>query len=141
MELDFERTPPFPSFNAIGNFIDNATSDYFSIAKANAFFVRYSKACDEIKELHARSRERIQALEGEVNELKEKIVKWESQRGKGRRPDKKIQERRGEVLKLNGKGYSNCEVARQLGVSEGTIRKILKQEEEKNLQSTLDNTR
>jgi hypothetical protein len=126
-ELDYERIPPFPSFNAMGNLISSYSKSHLSVSKVEAFFERYEKAQDEIKALFIVERNKVKKLQESVKELEIKLSKWESQQGKGRRPDKKLRERLDEMRSLKLNGDSNRAIARVLGVSEGTVRRMLKE--------------
>jgi DNA-binding NarL/FixJ family response regulator len=125
-ELDYKREPPFPSFNAAGNLIDSYAKKYLSLSMVEQYFERYIKAGREIKQRYDEQREMIKELQGKVIELENKLSKWERQQGKGRRPDKRLHSRENDVRTWKAEGISNREIARRLGVSEGSIRKILK---------------
>ena len=78
-ELDYEREPPYPSFNAMGVVVDTFTSAYVNQCMASAFWERYQRASKEICEMHKKLSNENKELIKRVNELETEIRKWKEQ--------------------------------------------------------------
>ncbi len=125
-ELNYGIEPPYPSYNAMGKVANTFTSAYVTQNMAAAFWERFHRASGEISSTHNKLREENRKLRKKVAELELKLSKWTNQSGKGKRPSKKVTAVMGEVRIMKAAGESNREIARRLGVSEGTIRRMLK---------------
>ena len=122
-ECDFERTPPYPSYNAMAVMVDSFKSQYVNVSMAKAFFERYYAATDEILKIHNGNNARIKELYDENTRLKSELNKWKTQQGKGRRPSKKLFDKDEEIKMMKETGISNRQIAKLLDVSEGSIRR------------------
>ena len=122
-ELDFNRPPPFPSFNALKNKLLATRSEYVTISDNDELLSLYNNASVEITELYNKTYKEIQNLKIEL----QKLEKFRNQ-GKGKRISKNLLNRESEILEWHHNGISNREIARQLNVSEGTIRYFLKRQ-------------
>lgn len=124
-DCDFSKTPPYPSFNALAVLVGSFASQYVNRAMVNAFWERYQGATDEITQAYNDALQQNRDLQKKVDQLETELKKWTSQQGKGKRPDQRIYNRTEEVRSWKASGLSNREIARRIGVSEATIRRIL----------------
>ena len=131
-ECDYERTPPYPSFNALGVVVDDIWACYVDVHTSVALRERYGKATKEISDMYNAQNEIMKNLRKTIEtqvatmaDMEAELEKWKSQQGKGKRETRKIKALTGDVKTLFSAGVSKREIARQLNVSEGTIRRIL----------------
>ncbi len=94
--------------------IDNFESDSFESLKEK----NVALMCRRIRILHGQ----IDELAEENRKLNERIHQLTSQQGRGKRHNPKITRNRGKISLWKSQGVSNREIARRIGVSEGTIR-------------------
>lgn len=74
---------------------------------------------------HNRDIEQMLILRQRVLELEAELSKWKKNQGKGKRPNRKIQAMYGDIKKQKATGASNRSIARQFGISEGTVRRMV----------------
>jgi DNA-binding NarL/FixJ family response regulator len=125
-ELDYEKEPPYPSFNMLADRIKHNAATYVNLVMMASAMNLYNAASDEILKRMNGQAKTIQEQNAKIIELKCKLKKWENQQGKGKRPSKRIQAKKNDVIEMNAAGASNREIGRRLEISETTVRRILK---------------
>lgn len=124
-ESNYDKAPPYPSYNAIAVVVEQFTSQYVTREMASAFWQRYRAATQEIAQSYNDMAAQRRELAKKIAELETELAKWKGQQRKGRRPDRKIQAMHEEIRTMKDTGISNREIARRLGISEGTVRRVL----------------
>jgi DNA-binding NarL/FixJ family response regulator len=125
-ECDYEKYPPYPSYNALGAVLNQIWACYVSASTAQALRDRYARATNEILALMNGQAERIRELTKENAHLSAELDKWKTQQKQGKRPNKKIHAQIEEIKVLKVAGASNREIARQLKISEATVRRLIR---------------
>jgi DNA-binding NarL/FixJ family response regulator len=92
----------------------------------NDVFNQYKKATKEFIDMYNEMEIQLKQLKAENMELQENLNKWNSQKGKGKRTSRKLLDKKEDILNWKKAGISTREIARNIGVSEGTIRRLLK---------------
>lgn len=87
---------------------------------------QYKKAEDEFVSMYNKMDDHVKQLKAKNMELQEELDKWNSQKGKGKRTSRQLLEKKEEILNWKKDGISKREIARRVGVCEGTIRRLLK---------------
>jgi len=128
-EIDYEQEPPYPNFNALAALVCSFDSKYVNEDMINAFLRRYQKACNEIQKTQNTQNEQIWILKNKINALEAELSKWTSHQGKGRQQSKRVSGKESQIKAWRAEGLSKSAIARKLGVSEGTIRRIIKKSE------------
>lgn len=130
-ELDFEKEPPFPSFNNLQDRISYNAHCYVNQNMENIALSLFEKASREILAEDNRLREQIKQLKIEkqeqlllINKLTEQLQKWTSQQA-GRKT-LLTDEQQQQIKKWKAENISNRVIAKRLKVSEGTIRNEIK---------------
>jgi predicted DNA-binding protein (UPF0251 family) len=129
-ECDFEKPPPFPSYNALCYLVELYRYEkYTDVAARESMKKAYNRASTEICDMVNRLMAEIQKRDEQIERMKpymELMLLFTEQQGRGKRPSKAIQVKVDEIMKMIGEGISKREAARRAGVSEGTIRRIVK---------------
>ena len=127
-ESDLEKKTPFPNYNMLRNEIIKNSARYVNLDTREKALEIYDKSSDEILKFIRILQENNREQEILINDLNSQLQKWKEQQN-GRKSIL-TKEKKDQIIKCKKMKLSNREIARNLKVSEGTIRNFIKTYEE-----------
>jgi response regulator of citrate/malate metabolism len=113
-------------WNRLADYVDSPDGRTVKGKVYNRFFDKLLYMWDRIKQEEQDNEFQINALKHEIQALQARLNVFEGLQCRGKRTARKTHESIPRIIELKKMKMSNLKIARELNMSEGTIRRILK---------------